>query len=247
MVICAELAVAGDARQRLAPILGVWGLSWQQGEDALLVMSELVSNAVEHAGNLLVLGVSFTGSAVLIEVSDGSLVEPQLQPLDTSTVRGRGLQFVDALARSWSWRADGDSKTVWAETAAVDQHERSTSDLLGDHGKLLTDTDQVEQAKQPRRAPRNPEVDGPQPSGVRGEKQRADSAGTEERGVRQRDLDSGGPRGWSQRLAEARVESRRRETVDIAMHADDHAPAWDVRDMAFEGSWFQAGVFFCSV
>ena len=39
----------GDARQRLAPVLGAWGLSGQQSADALLLMSELVSNAVEHA------------------------------------------------------------------------------------------------------------------------------------------------------------------------------------------------------
>ena len=104
-----------------------------------------------------------------------------------------------------------DGKTVWAEIAALDQHERSTSDLA-DHGKLPTDTDQVEQAKQPRRAPRDPEVDGPQPSGVRGEKQRGDPAGTKERGVRQRDLNAGGLRGGSQLLAEARVESRRRDS-----------------------------------
>ena len=123
------LAVAGDARQRFAPILGVWGLSWQQREDALLVMSELVTNAVEHAGTPLVLLVSFTGSTVLIDVHAGSPVEPQLQPLDTSTLRGRGLQFVDALAHSWSWRADEDGKTVWAEMAAVDPYEQPSGDL----------------------------------------------------------------------------------------------------------------------
>ena len=203
-----ESAASGDARQRLAPILGVWGLSWQQREDALLVMSELVTNAVEHARTPLVLMVSFTGSTVLIEVNDRSLVAPQLQPFDTSTLRGRGLQFVDALARSWSWRADGDGKTVWAEMAAVDQHE-STGELA-DRSKLLTDTDQVEQPKKPRRAPRDLEVDGPQPSGMRGGEQDGDATGTEERGVRQRDLDSGGRRGGSQQLVEVRVEGRRR-------------------------------------
>ena len=112
----------GNARDRLAPVLGTWGLSGQQGADALMVMSELVSNAVEHAQTPLVLRVSFTGTSVLIEVSDDSRVEPELQPVDSSELRGRGLQFVDALARAWNWRPEGNGKTVWAEMAVGDQH-----------------------------------------------------------------------------------------------------------------------------
>jgi anti-sigma regulatory factor (Ser/Thr protein kinase) len=117
-----ELMAPGDARQRLTPVLGAWGLVGQQGADALLVMSELVSNAVEHARTRLVLRVSFAGTSVLIEVSDDSRAEPELRPMDSSELRGRGLQFVDALARAWSWRPDGNGKTVWAEMAVGDQH-----------------------------------------------------------------------------------------------------------------------------
>jgi hypothetical protein len=43
----------------------------------------------------------------------------------------------------------GNGKTVWTEIAAVDQHEQPSSNRAH-HGKLLTDTDQVEQADQPR-------------------------------------------------------------------------------------------------
>jgi hypothetical protein len=224
-------------RARLAPILGVWGLSWQQRGDALLVMSELVTNAVEHARTPLVLGVSFTGSMVLIDVNDGSLVE----------LCNRWIPQPSAVEGCSSWTAGPQLELAggrgrWAEMAAVDQHEQPSSDLAG-HGQLLTDTDQVEQAKQPRRAPRDPEVDGPHPSGLRGDEQRGDPAGTEERGVRQRDLNAGRPRGGSQLLVEARLECRRRETVDIAMHTDDHAPARDLHDVAVVGSWVQVRVF----
>jgi anti-sigma regulatory factor (Ser/Thr protein kinase) len=112
-----ELMAPGDARHRLAPVLGAWGLSGQQGADALLVMSELVSNAVEHARTPLVLRVSLTGTSVLIEVSDDSQAGPELRPRDSLELRGRGLQFVDALARAWSWSPAGNGKTVWAEMA----------------------------------------------------------------------------------------------------------------------------------
>ena len=53
-----EPTASGDARKRVAPILGDWGMSPQRREDALLVMSELVTNAVEHARTPLELGVS---------------------------------------------------------------------------------------------------------------------------------------------------------------------------------------------
>jgi phosphoserine phosphatase RsbU/P len=52
-------------------------------------------------------------------VRDESIAEPQLQPVDLQAARGRGLQFVDALARRWSWTADASGKTVWAEIPSV--------------------------------------------------------------------------------------------------------------------------------
>jgi phosphoserine phosphatase RsbU/P len=98
-------------------------------------MSELVTNAIEHARTPLALLVVFSGTTVRIEVSDGSQVAPQLQPFDSAAPRGRGLQFVDALARAWSWTTDENGKTVWAEMAAVDPYEQPSGDLA-DHSKV---------------------------------------------------------------------------------------------------------------
>jgi anti-sigma regulatory factor (Ser/Thr protein kinase) len=110
-----EPTVPGNARQRLAPVLAEWGLASDHTDDALLVINELLANAVEHARTPLILRVSFTGTALRVEVRDESVAEPRLQPVDVQAARGRGLQFVDALARRWSWTADGSGKTVWAE------------------------------------------------------------------------------------------------------------------------------------
>ena len=152
-----ELAAAGDARLRLTTVLDGWGLSPQWREDALMVMSELVTNATEYAQGPFALRVSFTSSTVLIEVSDGSPAAPQLQPFDIRAPSGRGLQFVDALAHTWGWRRVGDGKSVWAEMAAIDLHEQPAGQLA-DHGELISDTDQVEHAEQPGRAPRDPDL-----------------------------------------------------------------------------------------
>lgn len=110
-----EPTVPRDARRRLAVVLADWGLDADHTDDALLVINELLTNAVEHARTRLVLAVSFTGTALVVEVRDESVAEPQLQPVDLEAVRGRGLQFVDVLADRWSWTVDGAGKTVWAE------------------------------------------------------------------------------------------------------------------------------------
>ena len=157
-----------------------------------------------------------TGSTVLIEVSDGSLVDPAPQPFDTQAPRGRGLQFVDALARTWSWRTEGNGKTVWAVMTAIDQREQISSGLAG-HGNFLPDSHQVEQAKQPGRAPGDAEVDCPQSSSSRGEKQRGDPTGIEKSSVHQLDVDTGSLRRRSQSLVEAFLEGRRGKTIDLAV------------------------------
>jgi anti-sigma regulatory factor (Ser/Thr protein kinase) len=114
-----EPTVPGNARQRLAPVLAAWGLDSDHTDDALLVINELLTNAVEHARTPLILRVSFTGTALRVEVRDESVAEPRLQPVDFQAARGRGLQFVETLARRWSWTADASGKTVWAEIAAA--------------------------------------------------------------------------------------------------------------------------------
>jgi hypothetical protein len=101
-------------------------MSAPQRHDALLVVNELVANAVDHGRTPLELLVSVTGATVLIEVRDGSVAEPRLRAFDRAAPRGRGLQFVDALARRWSWKADGDGKVVWAEIDITDPEEPST-------------------------------------------------------------------------------------------------------------------------
>jgi anti-sigma regulatory factor (Ser/Thr protein kinase) len=110
-----EPTAPGEARRRLTPVLAAWGLPPDEVENAVLVVNELVANAVEHARTPLTLTVSWTTGALRVEVRDGSPVEPRLQPADRRAARGRGLQFVQALARRWSWAADRTGKTVWAE------------------------------------------------------------------------------------------------------------------------------------
>ena len=105
---------ARDARRRLAAQLQTWQVNAADAESVLLVAHELVTNAVEHARTPFELTVSFDKTAVLVEVSDESTLLPDLQPLNLRAARGRGLQMVTALAKSWNWISHTGGKTIRA-------------------------------------------------------------------------------------------------------------------------------------
>jgi anti-sigma regulatory factor (Ser/Thr protein kinase) len=89
-------------------------------EDALLVVSELVTNGVVHgpASSDLILEVTVRAGRIRIQVSDSGPCfegDPRLPFSD-----GRGLLIVEALADEWGvLRRDGC--TVWAELALIDE------------------------------------------------------------------------------------------------------------------------------
>ena len=85
--------------------------------DARLVVSELASNAVLHAGTPFAVSLRYTGSAVRISVRDGSRTHPVLRNGGPASLSGRGLHLVAAMAETWGVDAGPDGKTVWAELA----------------------------------------------------------------------------------------------------------------------------------
>lgn len=105
---------ATQARRRLAEQLNTWQIGTSDAEPVLLIAYELTANAVEHARTPFELVVSFDGTAVVIEVHDGSTLQPRLQPLDLRATRGRGLQMVAAMAKSWNCVQHPDGKAVRA-------------------------------------------------------------------------------------------------------------------------------------
>ena len=107
-------AAATQARQRLAAQLNAWRIGASDAEPVLLIAYELTANAVEHARTPFELAVSFDGTAVVVEVHDESTLQPRLQPLNLRATRGRGLQMVAAMAKSWNSVQQRDGKTVRA-------------------------------------------------------------------------------------------------------------------------------------
>lgn len=94
--------------------LSAWGLT-RITDDVELVVSELVANAVEHAGGVRSIALTALNGCVRVEVSDGDPTPPTLRMADPTQPRGRGLQLVAAVSQDWGVRPADGGKVVWAE------------------------------------------------------------------------------------------------------------------------------------
>ncbi|MGY1498744.1 ATP-binding protein [Streptomyces sp. QTS52] len=97
-------------------------------ETLILLVSELVTNAVVHTGCPAVLRLSFAGECgsrsgapgvaggiVRLEVVDLSDCPPVPRHAEGDETNGRGLELVDGLADRWGWSAEGVGKRIWCE------------------------------------------------------------------------------------------------------------------------------------
>lgn len=112
--IAADTALVARVRRSVCAALVSWGAS-TIADDMAVVASELVSNALEHAGGEAAVRLRMTDEQALLEVEDGSARRPKPRRVGAEAVEGRGLLLVTALATEWGWspREQG-GKTVWA-------------------------------------------------------------------------------------------------------------------------------------
>lgn len=114
-----------EARHFLVRHLDAWGLP-HLADAAEVVVSELVTNAVRHAGSppgrLIGTRIERLASGVRIEVHDASEHKPERQEVHTDSESGRGLVLVDLLTGGhWGVSVrEGPGKTVWAVCADDD-------------------------------------------------------------------------------------------------------------------------------
>jgi serine/threonine-protein kinase RsbW len=109
-------ASAAVARQRLADWLEVVDAPDEHRDDARLLVSELVGNAVRHARPLsdgtMQVSWAATSSAIDIAVTDGgALTTPERVDAGVSALSGRGLAIVETLASRW-WVESTRSRTT---------------------------------------------------------------------------------------------------------------------------------------
>lgn len=84
-------------------------------DDAILVASELTTNAVLHAGGLAGVTVVPHADGVRIEVHDGTRVPPVMALESPESMTGRGLRLVAAVSTQWGAHPTESGKVVWAD------------------------------------------------------------------------------------------------------------------------------------
>lgn len=114
LVLEAHPRSAGRARayvaQRVMPVA-----SQAATDAAVLLTSELVTNAVLHARGDVHLSVELTSDEVRIEVVDSSPTSPAVQTPRVDATGGRGLILVQSMSKRWGSRLVPGGKAVWFE------------------------------------------------------------------------------------------------------------------------------------
>ncbi|HEY1634204.1 MAG TPA: ATP-binding protein [Acidimicrobiales bacterium] len=105
---------ARAAREFVARTLLEWGRQ-DQTEAAVLLTSELVTNAIIHARTEVAVTMRAAGDGLRVVVLDESDEQPSPRSEADELGGGRGLKLVDAVAASWGVAPQGRGKAVWFE------------------------------------------------------------------------------------------------------------------------------------
>ncbi|SEE18334.1 Anti-sigma regulatory factor (Ser/Thr protein kinase) [Streptomyces misionensis] len=122
----ARPTAVGSARRVVRELLTAWGIPQDVRDDALLVTSELVTNALVHAGgDRIACRLDGTADRIRVEVEDEAGDEDVALPVacrpGPDDQHGRGLLLVEALSRGWgvTFPPGRPARVVWAELASV--------------------------------------------------------------------------------------------------------------------------------
>ncbi|MFJ3496405.1 PAS domain S-box protein [Streptomyces sp. NPDC086091] len=99
-------------RTFLSETLAAWQCA-DRADDALLLLSETLTNAVVHAEGPVDVHLHRTATDLTVEVGDRSPRVPQPRPAAEEEESGRGLLLVRALSDSWGVRPTDEGKTTW--------------------------------------------------------------------------------------------------------------------------------------
>jgi anti-sigma regulatory factor (Ser/Thr protein kinase) len=106
-----------------------WGLRADQRDRLVLVVSEIVTNAVRHARSLVHLRVVRRHSTVRVEIHDDASAMPRFREPAPDDLDGRGLHLVEALADEWGVTPSVPrGKTVWAQVHLMPPRPRTSQE-----------------------------------------------------------------------------------------------------------------------
>lgn len=109
----ADVTASVAARRFVEAVLEDWGAG-ELLDAALVIVSELVSNACTHAASSCTVTLCLDHGALRVEVSDQAAALPEERPVDVDRPGGRGLLIVAALSAAWGVERLDVGKSVWA-------------------------------------------------------------------------------------------------------------------------------------
>ncbi|MEU9887844.1 ATP-binding protein [Sphaerisporangium sp. NPDC051011] len=110
-----EPAIVGQARRVVRDTCNGWAVPAELADDLVLVVSELVGNAVVYGRPPVRLSLWSTEEDLCVRVTDHGPEDPRRLELSLEAIHGRGLTIVETLADRWGVvHTSDDGKTVWA-------------------------------------------------------------------------------------------------------------------------------------
>ena len=123
----ADLRSAGQARRFLRETLDRWDCE-ELLDTLLLVVSELVTNAVLHAFSETDVSVQLLPDAVRVNVFDRGGGLPRAKEAERYDTSGRGLAILDAMEGDWGVdEVDGEGKVVWFEMPRLNRADAAAT------------------------------------------------------------------------------------------------------------------------
>jgi len=110
-----DVRAVHQARTFTRITLAALALPESLARDAILLVSEMVTNAIVHGRGPIQLRLRRAREHLLIEVSDTATAVPRKLRPTSSDAHGRGLQLVAIMADEWGTRPIRDGKSVWCE------------------------------------------------------------------------------------------------------------------------------------
>jgi anti-sigma regulatory factor (Ser/Thr protein kinase) len=108
-----DISAVARLRHRAGEVLADWGVPQDLGDEALLLLSELVTNALLHARPPVEVRLSRDRRHLTLEVHDGAATLPRRSRPTVDDEHGRGLLLVSLMAQRWGTRPTPHGKAVW--------------------------------------------------------------------------------------------------------------------------------------
>jgi anti-sigma regulatory factor (Ser/Thr protein kinase) len=111
----ADRTAPSGARRFVADTLDGWDVPRDVIADAVLLVSELVTNALLHARSAPSVELVRGDGRIRCVVVDDSPATPRRRRYANDAVTGRGIALVETLAARWGTEPAGSGKSVWFE------------------------------------------------------------------------------------------------------------------------------------